>query len=121
MAKAFKIKMMSLKLHMLNSLRILNILIMALRSLRVNLLNSPNVMHNLKLHIQKIFPNYILLLLLMMICATNSISCEEFILKENVELRAQLELLTSKYGKLVESHEKLSSSNDDLLVFHDKL
>ena len=39
-------------------------------------------------------------------------------MKENVELRAQLELLTSKYGKLEESHEKLSSSNDDLLASH---
>jgi hypothetical protein len=33
-------------------------------------------------------------------CATNSTSCEVSILKENVELRTQLELLTSKYGKL---------------------
>jgi hypothetical protein len=33
-------------------------------------------------------------------CATNSISCEASILKDNVELRDQLELLTSKYGKL---------------------
>ena len=32
--------------------------------------------------------------------ATNSTSCETSILKENVELRAQLELLTSKYGIL---------------------
>ena len=47
-------------------------------------------------------------------CATNSSSCEASILKENVELRAQLELLTSKYGKLEESHEKLSSSNENL-------
>ena len=47
--------------------------------------------------------------------ATNSTSCEASILKQNVELRAQLELLTSKYGKLEESHEKLASSNDDLL------
>ena len=31
-------------------------------------------------------------------CATNSTSREASILKENVELRAQLELLTSKYG-----------------------
>jgi prefoldin subunit 5 len=51
-------------------------------------------------------------------CATNSIYCEGSILKEIVELRAQLELLTSKYGKLEESHEKLSSSNEDLLVSH---
>ena len=49
-------------------------------------------------------------------CATNPISCEASILKENVELRAQLELLNSKYGKLEESNKKLSSSNDDLLV-----
>ena len=33
-------------------------------------------------------------------CTTNSISCEASILKENVELRAQLDLLTSNYGKL---------------------
>jgi hypothetical protein len=54
-------------------------------------------------------------------CATNSISCEASILKENVELRAQLELLTSKYGKLEESHESLSSYNEDLLVSHARL
>jgi hypothetical protein len=53
--------------------------------------------------------------------ATNSISCEASILKENVELRAQLELLTSKYEKLEESHENLSSSNEDLLVSHARL
>src|SRR3954463_4708340 len=54
-------------------------------------------------------------------CATNSISCEASILKENVELKAQLELLTSKYGKLEERHEKLSSSHEDLLVSHNVL
>src|SRR3954467_2706611 len=54
-------------------------------------------------------------------CATNSISCEASLLKENVELKAQLELLTSKYGKLEENHEKLSSSHDDLLVSHNML
>src|SRR3954465_6136250 len=54
-------------------------------------------------------------------CATNSISCEASLLKENVELKAQLELLTSKYGKLEENHEKLSSSHDDLLVSHNVL
>ena len=54
-------------------------------------------------------------------CATNSFLCEESILKENVELWAQLELLTNKYGKLEESHEKLSSSHEDLLVSHDGL
>ena len=32
--------------------------------------------------------------------ATNSNSCEASILKQNVELRAQLNLLTSNYGKL---------------------
>ena len=40
-------------------------------------------------------------------CATNYTTCEASILKENVELRAQLEVLTSKYGKLEEIHEKL--------------
>jgi hypothetical protein len=54
-------------------------------------------------------------------CATNSISCEVSILKENVELRAQLELLTSKYGKFEESHKKLYSSNEDILVSHARL
>ena len=54
-------------------------------------------------------------------CATNSISCEASTLKENVELRAQLELLTSKYEKLEASHEKLSSSNDNLLASYGKL
>ena len=54
-------------------------------------------------------------------CATNSTSCEASILKENVELRAQLDFLTSNYGKLEESHKKLSSSHDDLLVSHDRL
>jgi hypothetical protein len=54
-------------------------------------------------------------------CATNSTSCEASILKENVELRAQLELLTSKYEKLEKNHEKLSSSNEDVLVSHARL
>jgi chromosome segregation ATPase len=54
-------------------------------------------------------------------CATNSTLCEASILKENVELRAQLELLSSKYGKLEGNHEKLSSSNDDLLASHARL
>ena len=55
------------------------------------------------------------------VCATNSISCEASILKENVELRAQLELLSSTYRKLEESHVKLTSSHDDLLVSHNVL
>jgi hypothetical protein len=54
-------------------------------------------------------------------CATNSISCEASILKENVELRAQLELLSSNYGKLEEIHVKLTNSHDDLLVSHNVL
>ena len=54
-------------------------------------------------------------------CATNSTSCEASILKENVELRTQLELLTSKYGKLEESHGKLSSSHEDLLASYERL
>ncbi|KAE8794177.1 zinc knuckle family expressed [Hordeum vulgare] len=54
-------------------------------------------------------------------CATNSISCEASILKENVELRAQLELLCSNYVKLKESHVMLTSSHDDLLVSHNVL
>ncbi|KAK1684635.1 hypothetical protein QYE76_045483 [Lolium multiflorum] len=54
-------------------------------------------------------------------CATNSTSCEASILKENVELRAQLELLTCNYGKLEESHGKLSRSHEDFLASHDRL
>src|SRR5664279_596572 len=54
-------------------------------------------------------------------CATNSTSCEASTLEETVELRAQLELLTSNYGKLEETHEKLSSSHEDLLVSHERL
>lgn len=54
-------------------------------------------------------------------CATNSTSCESCILKENVELRAQLALLTSNYRKLEESHENLLGSHDDLLISHERL
>jgi hypothetical protein len=54
-------------------------------------------------------------------CATNSTSCEASILKENVDLRAQLDLLTSNHGKLEENHAKLSCSHEDLLASHDKL
>ena len=54
-------------------------------------------------------------------CATNSIFCEASILKENVELKAQLELVTRNYDKLEETHEKLSSSHEDLLVSHGRL
>ena len=54
-------------------------------------------------------------------CATNSILCEASILKENVELRTQLDLLTSNYGKLEESHKKLSGTHEDLLISHDGL
>ena len=48
-------------------------------------------------------------------------SCEASILKENIELRVQLELLSSNYRKLEESHVKLTSSHDDLLVSHNVL
>jgi hypothetical protein len=48
--------------------------------------------------------------------ATNSSFCEASILKENVELKAQLELLTSNYRKLEENHEKLLGSHGDILV-----
>jgi hypothetical protein len=42
-------------------------------------------------------------------------------LKKNVELRAQLDLLTSNYGRLEENHGKLSFSHEDLLASHDRL
>ncbi|KAE8815969.1 hypothetical protein D1007_06507 [Hordeum vulgare] len=54
-------------------------------------------------------------------CATNYTSCEASILKENVELRGQVKLLSSNYGKLEESHVMLTSSHDDLLVSHNVL
>jgi chromosome segregation ATPase len=54
-------------------------------------------------------------------CATNSTSYEASILKENVELRAQLDLLTTNYGKLEENIGKLSSSHEDLLASHDRI
>jgi hypothetical protein len=54
-------------------------------------------------------------------CATNSTSSEPSILKDNVELKAQLDLLTSNYGKLEESHGKLSSSHEGLLASHERI
>jgi hypothetical protein len=49
-------------------------------------------------------------------CATNSTYCEASILKYNLELWAQLELLTNNYGILEDNHGNLSSPHDDLLV-----
>ncbi|KAE8773534.1 hypothetical protein D1007_54222 [Hordeum vulgare] len=51
-------------------------------------------------------------------CTSNPISFEVLTLKENVELRAQLDLLTSNYGKLEENHVMLTSSHADLLTSH---
>ncbi|KAE8805580.1 hypothetical protein D1007_18246 [Hordeum vulgare] len=51
-------------------------------------------------------------------CTSNPISFEVPTLKENVELRAQLDLLTSNYGKLEENHVILTSSHADLLTSH---
>lgn len=42
-------------------------------------------------------------------------------MEENVELRTQLELLTTNYGKLEESHEQLSGTHENLLISHDGL
>ncbi|KAE8795815.1 hypothetical protein D1007_29254 [Hordeum vulgare] len=49
-------------------------------------------------------------------CTSNPVSFEVSTLKENVELRAQLDLLTSNYGKLEENHVMLTSSHADLLT-----
>ncbi|KAE8799180.1 hypothetical protein D1007_25463 [Hordeum vulgare] len=49
-------------------------------------------------------------------CTSNSTSFEVSTLKENIELRAQLDLLTSNYGKLEENHVMLTSSHADLLT-----
>ncbi|KAE8794174.1 hypothetical protein D1007_31047 [Hordeum vulgare] len=51
-------------------------------------------------------------------CTSNPISFEVSTLKENVELRAQLDLLTSNNGKLEENHVMLTSSHADLLTSH---
>ncbi|KAE8768601.1 hypothetical protein D1007_59908 [Hordeum vulgare] len=51
-------------------------------------------------------------------CTSNSTSFEVSTLKENVELRAQLDLLTSNYGKLEENHVMLTSSHANLLTSH---
>ncbi|KAE8788550.1 hypothetical protein D1007_37369 [Hordeum vulgare] len=53
-------------------------------------------------------------------CASNS-TFEASTLKENVELCAQLDLLTTNYGKLEESHENLLSTHEDLLISHNEL
>lgn len=45
-------------------------------------------------------------------CATNSITCETSILKENVELWAQIEVLSSNYGKL----KKVMKSSQALMM-----
>ncbi|KAE8813331.1 hypothetical protein D1007_09604 [Hordeum vulgare] len=49
-------------------------------------------------------------------CTSNRISFEVSTLKENVELRAQLDLLTRNYGKLEENHVMITSSHADLLT-----
>ncbi|KAE8769750.1 hypothetical protein D1007_58612 [Hordeum vulgare] len=51
-------------------------------------------------------------------CTSNSTSFEVSTLKENVELRTQLDLLTSNYGKLEENHVMLTRSHADLLISH---
>ncbi|KAE8798065.1 hypothetical protein D1007_26676 [Hordeum vulgare] len=51
-------------------------------------------------------------------CTSNPISFEVSTLKENVELRAQLDLITRNYGKLEENHVMLTSSHADLLTSH---
>ena len=116
-----KLKMLSLKFLMLDSLRILSTSKMAQGSSRVSSSNSPSLMPNLKLLIKELSKLSSPIVVNDDACATNSITCEASILKENVELRAQLEVLSSNYGKLEESHEKLSSSHDDLLVSHSVL
>ncbi|KAE8806155.1 hypothetical protein D1007_17574 [Hordeum vulgare] len=51
-------------------------------------------------------------------CTSNPIYFEVSTLKENVELRTQLDLLTSNYGKLEENYVMLTSSHADLLTSH---
>ncbi|KAE8788854.1 hypothetical protein D1007_37040 [Hordeum vulgare] len=54
-------------------------------------------------------------------CASNPTSFEASTLKENVELCAQLDFLTSNCGKLEESRENLSSTHEDLLISYNEL
>jgi hypothetical protein len=54
-------------------------------------------------------------------CATNSTFYEASTLKEIVELKAHLELLTSKFRELEESYKKLSGSHKSNLISYEEL
>ena len=111
--------MMSLLLKLLDSLRLIGNLKRMSSPWKILLHTSLSPMINSK-QLLKELPTCSPIAINVDASATNSISCEASILKQNVELRAQLKLLTSNYEILEESREKLSSSHEDL-VSHDKL
>jgi hypothetical protein len=51
-------------------------------------------------------------------CATNVSSCVDPIEKENANLKAQLEVLTSKHVKMQKNYEMLKCSHEDLQDAH---
>jgi predicted nuclease with TOPRIM domain len=51
-------------------------------------------------------------------CATNVSSCVDPLVKENANLKTQLEVLTSKHVKLQKDHEVLKCSHDNLQDEH---
>ncbi len=54
-------------------------------------------------------------------CATNVSSCVDPLEKENANLKAQLEVLTSKHVKVQKDHEKLECSHENLQDVYDML
>jgi predicted nuclease with TOPRIM domain len=51
-------------------------------------------------------------------CATNVSSCVDPLEKENANLKAQLEVLTSKHVKMQKDYEMLKCSHEDLQDAH---
>jgi hypothetical protein len=47
-------------------------------------------------------------------CATNVSSCVDLLEKENVNLKAQLEVFTSKHVKMQKDYDMLKCSHEDL-------
>jgi hypothetical protein len=52
------------------------------------------------------------------VCATNVSSCVDPLEKENANLKAQLEVLTSKHVKMQKDYEMLKCSYEDLQDAH---
>jgi FtsZ-binding cell division protein ZapB len=52
------------------------------------------------------------------VCATNVSTCAALLEKETTDLKAQLEVLTSKHVKVQKDHEKLKCSHENLQDAH---